>query len=67
MTGVVNVRIFLKWLKEQTDVDSSVRVHGNKVVLVRTTADYFNATVKVLRSIDPSKDVAYRKTDAFGS
>ena len=57
--GVVNVRLFLKWLKEETGGDGSVRMQGDKLVLVPKTADCFKATVRVLRSIDPSKGVAF--------
>ena len=54
VTGVANVRLFLKWLKEETGGDGSARMQGDKLVLVPKTADCFRATVRVLRSIDAS-------------
>ena len=57
--GVVNVRLFFKWLKEETGRDGSARMQGDKLVLVPKTADSFRATVKVLRSIDENKGVAF--------
>ena len=41
VTGVVNVRLFLKWLKEETGEDDSARMQGDKLVLVPKTADCF--------------------------
>ena len=39
----MNVRLFLKWLKEKTGGDSSARMHGDKLILVTITADCFRA------------------------
>ena len=58
-TGVANVRLFLKWLKEETGGDSGARMQCDKLVLVPKTADCFRATVRVLRSIDASKGLAF--------
>ena len=44
---VVNVRLFLRWLKEQTGEDGSERMQDDKVVFAPNTADYFRATVRV--------------------
>ena len=59
VTGVVNVRLFLKWLKEDTRGDGSYRMHGDMLVLVPNTADCFRATERVLRSMESSKGVAF--------
>ena len=68
----MNVRLFLKWLKEKTGGDSSARMHGDKLILVTITADCFRARVRVLRSIDTSKSGVFtptvcRKTGALDS
>ena len=55
VTGVVNVRLFLKWLKEETGGDGSARMQSDKLVLVPKSADCFRVTVRVLRTIDASK------------
>ena len=59
VTRVVYVAIFLRWLKQQTGGDGSARMQGDKLVLVPNIADCFSATVRVLRSIDPSNEVAF--------
>ena len=59
MTRVVNVRLFLKSLKDETGGDGSARMQGDKLVLVPNTADCFRATERVLRSMESSKGVAF--------
>ena len=54
VTGVVNVRLFLKWPKEENGGAGSARMQGDKLILVPNNADCFMATVRVLRSMDTS-------------
>ena len=59
VTGVVNMRLFLKWLKEGTSEDGGTRMQGDNLVHVPNTTDCFRATVRVLRSIDASNGVIF--------
>ena len=59
VTGVVNVTLFLKLQKEDTGGNGSAKMQGDKLVLVPNKAECFRVTVRMLRSIDTSKGVAF--------
>ena len=59
VTGVSNVRSFLKWLKDKTVGDGRARKQGDKLILVSGIADLFRATMKMLRSKNPKTGVAF--------
>ena len=59
VTVVVNVRLFLKWIKEETGRDGSARMQGDKVVLVPKTTDCFRTRVRVLSYIKTRKGMAF--------
>ena len=67
MTGVVNVRLFLNWLKEETGRDGSAKMQGDNLVLLSNTANCFRATVRVQRSTDASKGVAFHTCRRSGA
>jgi hypothetical protein len=59
VTGVVDTRSFLAWLRGSIKSGLSAQLKGDKLMIVPQTAEGFRATVSALRSLDGNKGVSF--------